>query len=175
MANPSRRQHHIRYKCMPTEEPPNIPVARRTWSRISLGTDSARDVTPTAIRTLFSQQETTMAIPPAPPPIERQEDPFPSFDRPMTTILLELFDVSKESDSMLCVALKNSNVRTWSRFLWLRDFDGLTYRDWNEYKQLTRYMHQELYLLISFSAQLKDQGKDPKDHTLYTKEAFESY
>eukprot|EP00536_Pseudo-nitzschia_multiseries_P003799 jgi/Psemu1/8551/gm1.8551_g len=88
-----------------------------------------------------------MAIPPAPPPVNRREDPFPSFDRPMATILLEFFYVSKESDSMLCAAPKNSNIKTWLRFLRLQDFDGLTYRDQNEYKQLPRYMHQELHLL----------------------------
>eukprot|EP00536_Pseudo-nitzschia_multiseries_P011274 jgi/Psemu1/28373/gm1.28373_g len=95
-------------------------------------------------------------------------------------ILPELFAVfKKESDSLLCKGLKNSNILTWARFLWLRDFDGLTYRDRNEYKhqQLPRYMHQELHLLlvVTFSAQLKDQGKDSKDHILYTKEAFECY
>eukprot|EP00536_Pseudo-nitzschia_multiseries_P014597 jgi/Psemu1/39366/gm1.39366_g len=156
---------------MPTEEPPNIPVARRTRSHTSLGTDSARDFTPTARRTHFSQQETTdMTIPLAPPPIDRREDPFPSFDKPMATILLELFAVFKEPDSLLWEALKNSNILTWARFLQLRDFDDLTYRNRNEYKQLPRYMHQELHLLATFSAQLKDQGKDLKDHTLYTSE-----
>eukprot|EP00536_Pseudo-nitzschia_multiseries_P018172 jgi/Psemu1/54412/gm1.54412_g len=120
----------------PSSTPPECMPARRTRSHTSLGADSARDFTPTARRTLFSQQETpNMTIPPAPPPINRREDPFPSFDKPMATILPELF----------------------------------------AYKQLPRYMHQELHLLVTFSAQLKDQGKDSKDHTLYTKEAFESY
>eukprot|EP00536_Pseudo-nitzschia_multiseries_P011038 jgi/Psemu1/27670/gm1.27670_g len=141
---------------MPTKEPPGIPIARRTRSRLPLGTASTNDSIP--------QQEATMVIPPVPPPIEQREDLFPSFDRPMATIL-----------PMLCEALKNSTIQTWSRFLRLRNFDDLTYRDQNEYKQLPRYLHQELHLFVTFSSQLKDQGKDPKDHSLYTKESFESY
>eukprot|EP00536_Pseudo-nitzschia_multiseries_P019218 jgi/Psemu1/59543/gm1.59543_g len=99
-----------------------------------------------------------------------QHDAFPSFDQPLATIMQELFDVSKESDSILCDALKNSTIRTWQQFILLRDFEALTYRNSNEYKQLPRYVHQELHLFLTFGDHLKDQGKDPTDHNLYTKE-----
>eukprot|EP00536_Pseudo-nitzschia_multiseries_P006293 jgi/Psemu1/14865/gm1.14865_g len=40
-----------------------------------------------------------------------QHDAFHSFDQPLATIMQELFDVSKESDSILCDALKNSTIQ----------------------------------------------------------------
>eukprot|EP00536_Pseudo-nitzschia_multiseries_P019491 jgi/Psemu1/60990/gm1.60990_g len=104
-----------------------------------------------------------------------QHDAFPSFDQPLATIMRELFDVSKESDSILCDALKNSTIHTWQQFILLHDFEALTYCNSNEYKQLPRYAHQELHLFLTFGDHLKDQGKDPTDHNLYTKEVFEDY
>eukprot|EP00536_Pseudo-nitzschia_multiseries_P014001 jgi/Psemu1/37197/gm1.37197_g len=104
-----------------------------------------------------------------------QRDTFPSFDQPLATIMRELFDVSKESDSILCDTLKNSTIHTWQQFILLRDFEALTYHDCIEYKQLPRYVHQELHVFLAFGDHLKDQGKDPTDHNLYTKEVFEDY
>eukprot|EP00536_Pseudo-nitzschia_multiseries_P012090 jgi/Psemu1/30862/gm1.30862_g len=158
--------NHGKY-CMPTEKPPDIPIARRTRSHLSLVPTSARDSTSTPAN--------TMAILPAPPPIEQREDLFPSFDQPLTTVLQELFDVPKESNSTLCEALIDSTIQTWSCFLHLRGFDDLTYRDRNKPRQLLRYVHQELHLFVTFGVHLKDQDKDPRDHRLYTKEAFQDY
>eukprot|EP00536_Pseudo-nitzschia_multiseries_P009451 jgi/Psemu1/23221/gm1.23221_g len=157
---------------MPNEEPPNIPVARRTWSQ--------------SRSSLVPKEDATMAIPPAPSPIERREDApppakrredlFPTFDLPLATVLQELFNAPKESDSILCDALKNSTIQTWGRFSSLiRDFEDFTYLVRGEPKKLPRFVHQELHLFLTYGDHLEEQGKDPTDHSLYTRQAFRTY
>eukprot|EP00536_Pseudo-nitzschia_multiseries_P016307 jgi/Psemu1/45731/gm1.45731_g len=130
--------------CMSDKVPPNIPIAKRTRSSLSLGHVSIHEVNHTpregflslqpqssARKSLFqgdndnmtSQQDDTMT--------DNKDDLFPLFDNTASHILQDILNIDKEAQDMTCEALVRDKYTTWNEFLQLTPefIADLTYRD----------------------------------------------
>eukprot|EP00536_Pseudo-nitzschia_multiseries_P011146 jgi/Psemu1/27991/gm1.27991_g len=155
----------------------SIPIAGRTQSR-SLGLQTLQ---PGSAATTSLLPTTNMAPNQQDNPTQDDEedasipDLFPLFDRPLATFLRDSSNVPKESNSILCEALINSQYKTWLDFLFIENIGDLTYLERGTRTPLSRHVQLNLQRVIDFGRHLTEQGLDWEDQDHYTKKAFKDY